>query len=227
MSADGSDQKQLTTDPLIDSTPSVSPDGRYIIFSSTRAGMPSLWRMDSDGSNQKPLTSGQEDYSPQVSPDGRWILFSSWRSGRSTIWKMPFEGGEPTQLTDRFTYGPTISPDGKLIACTFIDEQPGSPLRIAVLSIEGGQFIKTFDLPVTHSGDVIRWSTDGKAILYMDTRNGVTNLWSQPLEGGPARQVTDYKADQIFMFDWSRDGKQLALARGTVSSDTVLISNFR
>jgi len=49
----------------------------------------------------------------------------------------------------------------------------------------------------------------------------------QPLDGGPPRQVTDFKSDRIFGFEWSRDGKQLALARGTESSDVVLISGFR
>lgn len=79
---------------------------------------------------------------------------------------------------------------------------------------------------MTASGP-FRWSTDGKAILYTDTRNSVTNIWAQPVDGGPPKQLTDYKAEQIFEFDLSRDGKQLALSRGTVSSDVVLISNFR
>ena len=226
MNADGSNQKQLTTDPQGDYAPAVSPDGRFIIYVSTRAGMPSLWRMDMDGGNHKQLTSGQEDYYPQVSPDGQWIVFASWRSGKEMVWKMPSGGGEPAQLTNKFTELPVISPDGKIIACVETPEQPGSPQRIALLSIEGGEFTKTFDLPVTASGP-IRWSSDGKAILYRDTRNVVTNIWAQPVDGGPPKQLTDYKADQIFDFDWSHDGKQLALARGTVTSDVVLISNFR
>jgi hypothetical protein len=44
---------------------------------------------------------------------------------------------------------------------------------------------------------------------------------------GAPRKVTDFKSDSIFWFDFSRDGKQLALARGTQTSDVVLISNFR
>ena len=64
-------------------------------------------------------------------------------------------------------------------------------------------------------------------MLYIDTRGGVSNIWMQPLDGGPPRQVTDFKSDRIFGFEWSRDGKQLALARGTESSDVVLISGFR
>jgi len=38
--------------------------------------------------------------------------------------------------------------------------------------------------------------------------------------------LTDFKSDRIFSFAWSRDGKQLALARGTLTNDVILISNF-
>ena len=53
------------------------------------------------------------------------------------------------------------------------------------------------------------------------------NVWAQPIGGGPPRQLTDFKSDQTFYFDWSRDGKQLALARGTQTSDVVLITDFK
>jgi Tol biopolymer transport system component len=227
MNADGSNQKQLTTDPQSDYAPAVSPDGRYVIFISNRAGMPSIWRMDIDGGNQTPLTSGQEDYAPQLSPDGQWIVFQSWRSGKEALWSMPFGGGEPKQLTEKFTYGATISPDSKLIACGVQPEEPGALQRIALLPIEGGEFTKMLDIPATASVSPMRWSNDGKAILYRDTRLGVTNIWSLPVDGGAAKQLTDYKEDQIFWFDWSRDGHQLAIARGTNNSDVVLINNFR
>ncbi|HEY0083212.1 MAG TPA: protein kinase [Pyrinomonadaceae bacterium] len=47
------------------------------------------------------------------------------------------------------------------------------------------------------------------------------------LDGGPPRQLTDFKTDQTFSFDWSRDGKLLALARGTQTSDVVMITDFK
>jgi hypothetical protein len=39
--------------------------------------------------------------------------------------------------------------------------------------------------------------------------------------------LTDFNTGQIFAFDWSRDGKQLAVSRGTINNDVVLISNFK
>ena len=66
-----------------------------------------------------------------------------------------------------------------------------------------------------------------RALNYIDIINGVSNIWSLPLDGGPLKQLTDFKADQIFWFDFSRDGKQLALSRGTQTSDVILIRDFK
>jgi hypothetical protein len=52
------------------------------------------------------------------------------------------------------------------------------------------------------------------------------NLWRQPLSGGRPQQLTHFK-ELIFAYDWSADGKQLAITRGSKPSDVVLISNFR
>ena len=49
----------------------------------------------------------------------------------------------------------------------------------------------------------------------------------EPLDGGKPVQLTDFKTDQIFWFDFSRDGKQLALSRGTQTSDVILIRDFK
>jgi len=71
-----------------------------------------------------------------------------------------------------------------------------------------------------------RWSPDQKGLQFTLTRKGATNIWEQPLMGGPPRQVTNFASGRIFEFAWSRDGKQLFLAKGDVTSDVVLISNF-
>ncbi len=47
------------------------------------------------------------------------------------------------------------------------------------------------------------------------------------MSGGPPRQLTNFASDRISNFAWSRDGKQLLLIRGDVTSDVILISNFR
>jgi serine/threonine protein kinase/Tol biopolymer transport system component len=231
MNSDGTGQQRLTNDPELDYTPAVSPDGRYIVFVSQRASFPNLWRMDRDGSNLKQLTNNTEDYNPQISFDGRWIVFDSWRSGRDALWKMPIDGGTPVQITDKFTKEPAISPDGKLIACFYKDEQPSAPWRIMVLPFDGGPSLKTFDLPTTVDKECRdgspAWTPDSRAITYFDKRSGTMNLWSQPLDGGAPKPLTTFATNGVSRRAWSRDGKQLLLTRATITTDVVLIRDFR
>ncbi|MBV9210068.1 MAG: hypothetical protein JOZ52_05535, partial [Acidobacteria bacterium] len=85
---------------------------------------------------------------------------------------------------------------------------------------------KTFDYPRTII-PLVQWSPDSMSLIYNDTHTGVSNLWSQPLSGGKPLQLTDFKTDQLFFFSWSRDGKQLALARGAIARDVVMISDTK
>jgi Tol biopolymer transport system component/serine/threonine protein kinase len=225
MNADGSGQMQLTTEDR-NISPAVSPDGRYIVYGSTRAGDYNIWRMDIDGGNPKQLTSKSHDTLPSFSPDGQWVFYTATESDKQRLRKVLTDGGDPVHLTDYTSASPLVSPDGKQIACGYINEQETLPhWRIAIISSDGGPPVKTFDISALQSR--FQWASDERAILYTATRNGVTNLWSQPVDGSPPKQMTDFKSDQIFRFDWSRDGKQLLFARGTITSDVVLISDVK
>lgn len=224
MNADGSDQRQLTTDAKGNSGPVVSSDGRYIVFASNRAGTLNIWRMDIDGGNPKQLTSGSRDQRPALSPDGQSVFYTANESEKQSVRKVPIAGGDSMQLTDYSAASPIVSPDGKQILCGFIDEVKRR-WSLAIIPIEGGPPIKTFDISPLQAR--FQWDPDGRAFLYTVTRDGVTNIWRQPLDGGPAKQMTDFKSDQIFRFSWSSDGKQLVMARGAVSSDVVLINDLR
>ena len=183
--------------------------------------------MDPDGGNLKRLTGGPADIYPQSSPDGRWVVFSSTRSGSSRLWKVSIDGGEPVRLNDQYTGVPTVSPDGSLIACFYREDQPNAPVKVAIIPFAGGDPVKVLDIP--HSFNIIaglRWTPDGRALADIDTINGVSNIWSLPLDGSAPKQLTDFKTDQIFWFDFSRDGRQLALSRGTQTSDVILIRDF-
>ena len=88
--------------------------------------------------------------------------------------------------------------------------------------------VKVIDLPRTANRDhPLVWSPDGRAVSYIDTRGDVSNIWLQPVDGSTPKQMTDFKSDRIFSFDWSRDGKWLTYSRGTEERDVVLISDFR
>jgi Tol biopolymer transport system component len=100
--------------------------------------------------------------------------------------------------------------------------------KLAVISAQTGETVNTFDAPGgIYRESCLRWSPDGKALQYLLTKGDVTNLWAQPLAGGPPRQVTKSTVGRIFDFNWTYDGKQLLLSRGEVTSDVVLLSNLR
>ncbi len=222
MDVRGGNPKRLTESSGTNGQPSTSPDGRYIIFSSDRTGATHIWRMDVDGGNQKQLTDNS-DFNPDCSPDGLWVVYQS-NANKDTIWKVGIDGGQPRQLTERLSFAPAISPDGKQIACFYYEEN--STAKLAVFPFQGGQPVKTFPL-AAEAGTNLSWSADGSAVVYVVTSGGVSNLWAQPVNDSPPKKLTNFTSDRIFWFDFSRDGKQIALSLGTHTSDVVLISNFK
>jgi serine/threonine protein kinase len=223
VNADGSNPRQLTSNAALNGLPAVSADGRFIVFVSNRSGGPHIWRMDSDGSNPKQITNGIAEINPLVSPDGQWIVFQDINDLR--LWKIPIDGGQATRLTDKLASQAAFSPDGKLIACRYRDEDL-SPFKLGLISFATGETVKTIDIPFTNNNN-LEWTGDGRAVLYVDAQGGISNLWSQPIDGGPAKQFTQFKSDQIFTFDLSWDGKQMVLGRGNVSDNVVLIIDVK
>lgn len=230
MSADGSGQRQLTENSLINNHPAACADGRHIVFTSDRAGTSNIWRMGADGSDAKQLTSGSgEDYA-QCSPDGQWVVYTLLGAGKPTLWRVSIDGGASEQLTDKYTDAAAFAPDGKSVACLYREDQANSSLKLAIFPLAGGQLTRVFDAPIlTVDGSRVpapRWVADGHALSYVVTSGGVSNIWLQPITGDAPRQLSTFKSDRIFSFEWSRGDKQLLVARGLVTSDVVLISIF-
>ena len=100
------------------------------------------------------------------------------------------------------------------------DSSPARPV-----TLDGGEPLKTFDVPPTTP--FYEWTLDGRAVAYINSQHGVSNIFTRPLDGGKPLQLTDFKADRIFSFAFSPDGRQLAISRGTTNDDVVLISNFK
>jgi hypothetical protein len=63
--------------------------------------------------------------------------------------------------------------------------------------------------------------------LFWKTSGGVSNVWRQPLDGGEAKQVTSFRSDRISDVAESRDGKKLAVARYSTTSDVVMIRDLK
>jgi Tol biopolymer transport system component len=178
-----------------------------------------------DGSDLTQLTSGNGEFYPKCSPDGNWVVYQSADELDPTIWKIPIEGGEPVRLTDTRALRPSVSPDGTLVAYHYLDPEPeGSKWRVGIASMDGGKRLKWFDFPPNVMQRIVRWSPDGRATVYPKEEAGLSDLWAQPLEGGPPRKITDLRADNILTFSWSHDARWLAYVRNVETSNVVLIS---
>jgi Tol biopolymer transport system component/DNA-binding winged helix-turn-helix (wHTH) protein len=226
MNADGSDQKQLTTTAGANFEPTVSDDGRTVVYVSKAADAgQNLWKMNLDNGERAQLTNGGFDLRPDISPDGRWVVYMSVIKDSPTLWKTPLDGGgAPIQLSDKMAAVPRVSPDGRFIAC-FYRAQVEVYSKFAVLPFDGGEPVKVFDRPQTTFVEAgIRWTPDGRALSFVDNRDGVSNIWLQPLDGSPAKQLTNFTSETIFRFAWSPDGKMIVAERGTETGDIVLIN---
>jgi Tol biopolymer transport system component/tRNA A-37 threonylcarbamoyl transferase component Bud32 len=224
MEEDGSNQRLLTIDEHSNRNPAVSPDGTTIFFESWRSGDLNIWRIGTDGSGARRITTGVSDENPCCLPDGKWVFYSSLISGKTELFKVAPEGGKPVQWKGKLSEKPAVSPDGKRIAGHFSDASTYPPIP-SVGSLDGSEPERTFAWPSgDHWESRIRWTPDGQALTYNLSRGGASNIWIQPLTGGPARQLTNFTTDYIWDFDWAPDNR-LILARGPRNQDLVLISN--
>jgi eukaryotic-like serine/threonine-protein kinase len=224
VNADGSSNHQLTFDQADNYQPTVSPNGKYVVFTSNRTGKSNLWRMNIDGSEQTALTDNANGvHSPIFTPDGKWIIYEQAESNNlTTIWKMNIEDKRTVQLTQADSSRAAVSPDGKFFACDYDD-----PSKLAIISIDGGQPVKILDAPLVLKSKMFLWAKDGKSLIYIDKRDRIYNLWAQPISGEKPKQLTFFDSGQIYKFDLAPDGKGFAFSRGNESSDVVMFNDFR
>ena len=220
MNSDGSQRTPLVADAKNVGSYSSCAD-RYVVFDSLPGSQVTVMRTEADGSNPTKLM--DDAVFPDCSRDGKWLVYSNALGTK--FFRLPIEGGTPTEIPVAHQNGDPmlrISPDGNWIAYLYEETRPE---QIAIIPASGGAPVHLFPLPEDTSQ--FRWSPDGKGVQFILTHDGAGNVWEQPLTGGPRRQITNFTSGHIFDFDWSRDGKQLFLAKGETTSDVILISNFR
>ena len=226
--ADGRNSKQIVDEA---GSMGASPDGKYLVFQSDDGEGVGLFRLNlSDGEKER-LTTGADVWVTFL-PDGKWVVFTRWAE-QVALWKVSIDGGEAVKLTNvpGAPLAPTVSPDGKVIVFCWRESGRGQSPEIALIPIDGGEIVKTFNSPIQHSQvygkNALQWTTDGKAINFISQRDGISNLWRQPIDGSPPVQVTNFESGRIFNFAYTLDGKHLALSRGTFDRDVILIKNSK
>jgi Tol biopolymer transport system component len=189
-------------------------DGRTLVYARRGDG---VWKTDAMGRSPVQLTP-YEAFDVRTTPDDRHVIFLSSRSGRETPWMIPIDGGEATQIFDEATAWGTIdvSPSGRLIF-----ESRGRYISCDLPTCANRRELKQ----PANFGEHARWTPDGQRIAYIAA--GGTNLWSIGPDGGTPRQITHFPENGssrfIAAFDWSSDGKRLAIVHTATTNDIVLI----
>ena len=203
-------QIKLTDAPGEEVTPSLSPDGKFVVYASRAAGNMDIYVMRVGGRNPVNLTadSQADDTEPAFSPDGSRIAFRSERDGGG-IFVMGATGESVVRLHDS-GYRPAWSPDGtRLVVASADFEVPSArPSRseLWVIEVAGGAARKIFD------GDAVQpaWSPSGRRIAFwaIPPVSGQRDIWTIPAEGGEPVAVTN-DAPLDWNPVWAPDGTHL------------------
>jgi Tol biopolymer transport system component len=129
-------------------------------------------------------------------------------------------GGVPVQLTDKYSRMPVVSPDNQSIALRYYIQEGRK--GIAIIPMQGGAPTQYLPIPIV-DWQKVQWTADGRGLTYVETLNGVSNIWSYEISTGATRQITTFATDEIFSYAWSPDYKQLVCERGAAVSDVTVV----
>lgn len=187
---DGHNLRRLTDSPGYDAEGAYTPDGKHIVFCSTRGGNPNLYVMDADGSNVRQLTDASGyNGGPFTSPDGRWVVYRSDRKqeGFLQLHVIGFDGKNDTALTDNIgvNWAPYWHPTKPYIIWTGADHSdphatPNYDLWLMRYAERDGKIVpeKTWRITDHPAADVLPvFSPDGTKLMW--TSNRTTDHTSQ------------------------------------------------
>lgn len=235
MRRDGTGQTQLTTNSALDFQPCLTPDGRWIVFTSKRSGTYQLYRMRPDGRNLEKLTDGRGFAAdPAISYDGLEVAFVSDRNGSDDLYAMDLETLAIRRLTDTPTVAeqtPTWSPDDRWIAYSATPDATSNTDLYLCRSSDGSEAKR---LTASDSAeDSPTFSPDGKWIAFSSDRNGDFDIYALAFDDPTnVRRLVERAGDDEFpvyttdgqdlLFDGQRDGDsdilRLNLASGTIDA---------
>ena len=211
--------KRLIASTLYEAEPQYSPDGKRIVFVSTRSGSQEIWVCGSEGERPMQLTDfrGPHAGTPRWSPDGRQIVFDCRLDGNADIFVINSEGGRARRLTSEPSEDilPSWSRDGRWVY--FCSTRNGQP-QIWKLPAEGGAAIQV----TKQGGHEASESPDGQWLYYTKGR-GVPAIWRMPVPGAEETLVYDFRQPGSRFWTITNEGLYFA---GAESSAPPAINFF-
>jgi serine/threonine protein kinase/Tol biopolymer transport system component len=217
--AAGGEPVPVVRDGYLNWSPAWSPDGRYLYFSSNRAGSMNIWRVPIDESSGQVLGAPEPITAPaewsgllSLPKDGRKIVFST-RENRANLERAALDPAtlavgplQPVTQGARGVRSCDVSPDGRSVA--FYTATPQEDLF--VVGTDGKGLRQLTDDPFRDRHP--RWSPDGSRLAFQSDRSGRYELWSIAADGSGLKPLTRTTGGPLAYPVWSPDGRRLALA---------------
>ncbi|MBK5290481.1 MAG: PD40 domain-containing protein [Acidobacteriia bacterium] len=179
--------RRVISSTRLEQGPQYAPEGKRVVFASTRTGAWEIFTSDVDGNNPLQLTSFNDKPagSPQWSPDGKSIAFDARPGGNADIFTLSVEGGVAKRITTDPAQDsvPTYSRDGKSI---YFGSNRTGQFEIWKVAASGG----TATQVTRNGGFYAQESPDGKYLYYARSLDE-PGLWRMPLPGGPESPVIE------------------------------------
>ena len=187
----------IVNEPGVNLTPTFSPDGRFLVFSSDRSGeSQSLWRKRADGAGgtTQITSSNSFDWQPVIASDGETIIFQSHRKNNiaGSIWSINMNGGLLTQLANGRL--PSVSPDGRRVV--FVRKDTSGKHQIWSMLVDGSGLTQLSDGSASDTDPT--WHPNGRYIVFSSNAMAGEgddfpdyNIWLMRADGTQRMQLTE------------------------------------
>ncbi|MBI1798255.1 MAG: PD40 domain-containing protein [Candidatus Eisenbacteria bacterium] len=223
MDADGARPRPLTHDGSIALSPSWSPDGSLLLFTSYRGGTgPCIYVTPATGGNEFLVSArAGNNTSASYSPDGREIACTLSLEGNPEIYLLDARGGNPRRLTSNraIDTSPAWAPTGREIA--FTSDRTGSP-EVYVMDRDGGNVRRLTD-EVSYT-DSPAWSPRGDRIAFVARTSEGFDVYACRADGSDVRRVVSGRANENP--HWSPDGRHLVFASNRDGAFAVYVTDL-
>ena len=183
----GGAARRLTFDVAQGSSPAWTPDGRFVVFSSKRAGSMTLWKVPASGGSVEPvLVSAGEDTDPEISRDASKLIYTHVRHTYVlTVLDPVSRQTRELRKTREILASPMFSPNGEKIS--FFSHQSDGDVHLYTIGSDGND-LRRMTWAKGERNTFPRWSADG-AFLYFNQSRPEPSLRKLLLSGGPSSQL--------------------------------------
>jgi Tol biopolymer transport system component len=204
----GGQPKRLTFDNS-STFPTWTQDGSDIVFTSSRGGVPSLWRISASGGTPQPVAGvGEKAFCPSISRKGNQLVYQHFIDSFN-IWRISLKDGRHSAgspaavISSRgLNWRPSFSPDGKKIA--FESDRLGYS-DIWQCESDGSNCAQLTSMHGT--AGTARWSPDGRYIAFEFQSQHYYDVYVLEVPGGRPRLVSTFPGVDNGAPNWSRDGQ--------------------